>query len=49
MQSEEKITSNEVRFLMVGGTYSDFNKEKPKFQWMTKKIWATICEATDFF
>lgn len=47
LSSEDKVSSKEIRFTMVGGTYADPNKEMPMLPWISKKIWATICEAVD--
>ena len=47
MQSENKITNQEVRFTMVGGTYSDPTVPIPHKDWISKKMWCTLCEAND--
>ncbi|KAM3134228.1 hypothetical protein pb186bvf_013648 [Paramecium bursaria] len=47
MQSENKISGPEVRFTMVGGTYSDPTVPIPHKDWISKKMWCTLCEAND--
>ena len=47
MSSDEKVSSLEIRFTMVGGTYTTPNRDKPELEWLSKKMWAIICEAVD--
>ena len=47
MSSEEKVSSTEIRFTMVGGTYTSPNRDKPTMDWVSNKMWAIICEAVD--
>lgn len=44
--SENKITFTEIRFMMVGGTWTESKLPKPAGcdDWMTDKQWFTICE-----
>lgn len=47
MLSEGKVTSAEIRFTMVGGTYTEPTHNDPPIPWMTRKMWCNICEASD--
>jgi len=47
MGSENKVSPLEIRFAMVGGTYSDPPIPKPDADWMSKKMWCLLCEASD--
>jgi dynein heavy chain len=42
--SEARITSNEVRFMMVGGTWTDADRPHPGEEWLAKKTWSALCE-----
>lgn len=43
--AEKKITSNEIRFMMVGGTWIEAPEPIPtELAWVSSKIWCTICE-----
>lgn len=45
LQSENKITSNEVRFMMVGGTWTETKEKIPEgIPELSNKAWCTICE-----
>lgn len=41
------ITSQEVRFLMIGGTATSALKPAPSAAWLTNKQWATIVELSE--
>ena len=48
MSSENKVSSQEIRFTMVGGTYSEPTYPQPSnFAWLSNKLWCGICEASD--
>ncbi|CAD8115295.1 unnamed protein product [Paramecium sonneborni] len=47
MQSEGKITPQEIRFTMVGGTYTDPTYPQPQQEWVSKKMWCLVTEAAD--
>ncbi len=49
MQSEKKVTSSEIRFTAVGGTYSEPTFEKPHVDWISNKLWCGVCELSDTF
>lgn len=49
MSSENKITPKEIRYTMVGCTYSEINKLKPDASWLSNKTWINICETVDNF
>lgn len=43
--SEKKIKNNELRFLMVGGTWIESPIALPAgLEWMSNKTWCSICE-----
>lgn len=44
LQSEGKITSNEIRFMMVGGTWTETEEKIPAdASWLSNKAWCSIC------
>ena len=47
LQSEEKITADEIRFVMVGGTWTEASKPKPAAEWVSNKMWFTLCELSE--
>jgi dynein heavy chain len=45
LQSDGKITANEVRFMMVGGTWTETDQKPPAdTKWLSNKVWCSICE-----
>jgi dynein heavy chain len=49
LHSENKVTTQELRFLMVGGTKTDAPKQNPTDGWLSEKQWASFCEMTETF
>lgn len=47
MGSDDKVSSQEIRFTMVGGTYTDPTIPKPEVEWISKKMWCLLTEAAD--
>lgn len=44
LESEGNITTKEIRFMMVGGTWTESEKELPENNFVTHKIWVTLQE-----
>lgn len=43
--SERKIKNNELRYLMVGGTWIETPYPLPQgLEWMSNKTWCSICQ-----
>lgn len=50
LQSDGKISSNEVRFIMVGGTWTETDQKPPAdAKWLSNKAWCCICELSKSF
>lgn len=47
MISDNKISNQELRFTMVGGVSTETSIPKPDDEWISKKMWCLISEATD--
>ncbi|EGR32288.1 hypothetical protein IMG5_089580 [Ichthyophthirius multifiliis] len=46
MEIENKITKQQIRFMMLGGTQTENEKKQPKNskKWLSQKTWSFICE-----
>jgi dynein heavy chain len=49
LEMQKKITSQEIRFLMVGGTYTSPSRSIPDKakSWLSNKSWCNILEMSE--
>jgi len=49
MSSGNTITTEHIRFCVLGATLNETNQQQPALSWMTKKIWLGLIEIHEKF